>query len=211
MEMLRSDMDRHSRDSWPANKWGGKFVYLSVFIVGFGITACVSQGKYEASMEENRVLKQENVALSDQLTEIRKQEVLTPKVNPEGQMTNHQLVRLLGKLAGSVDGKGGGWRIAYKDVPMVVITSSEYNRMRIVSPIRDARDLDAAELTRLLEANFDRALDGRYALYQGNLWSVFLHPLSSLTESELTSALDQVANLVKTYGSTYSSSDLKFQ
>ena len=93
---------------------------------------------------------------------------------------------------------------------MAIITSPPHNRMRIVSPIPNSKATQASEMTELLQANFDRALDARYALYQGRLWSVYLHPLGSLTEAELGSALDQVANLVKTHGSTYSSGHLYF-
>jgi len=62
-----------------------------------------------------------------------------------------------------------------------------------------------------MEANFDRTLDARYALFQGKLWSVYLHPLNSLTEEEFAAALDQVANLVETYGTTYASGQLQFR
>ena len=171
----------------------------------------MSQGTYDGSLRENQSLKQENAQLKQQLANVRQEEVATLKGDSHESMTTGQLVRLLTKLVGNVEGKEGAWKLVYKDVPMVVVTSSTHDRMRIVSPIREGDSIEATQLTTLLEANFDRALDGRYALYRGNLWSVYLHPLSPLTEKELASALDQVANLVKTYGSTYSSSHLQFQ
>jgi hypothetical protein len=62
-----------------------------------------------------------------------------------------------------------------------------------------------------LSANYDRALDAKYAIADGVLWSTFLHPLRSLTEDDFLSALDQVQRLAETAGTTFSSSDLVFQ
>jgi hypothetical protein len=63
----------------------------------------------------------------------------------------------------------------------------------------------------LLGANFDRALDARYASGRGYLWSVFLHPLSSLTDSEFLDGVEQVVTLARNYGTSYASSNLLFQ
>jgi len=94
---------------------------------------------------------------------------------------------------------------------MMVFTSESHNRMRIMAMVGDENLVKKADLPFLMEVNFDRALDARYALLQGKLCAVYLHPLDTLTNTELTSALMQVANLVKTYGTTYSSSTLQFQ
>ena len=62
----------------------------------------------------------------------------------------------------------------------------------------------------MMEANFATALDARYAVFEGIVWAVFGHPLDSLRERDLVSRLQQVVSLVKTAGTTYLSSDLKF-
>ena len=59
-------------------------------------------------------------------------------------------------------------------------------------------------------ANFDRALDAKYAISRGYLWAVFVHPLRELSEPQLCDAVHQVATLAENYGGTYSSSDLVF-
>lgn len=79
------------------------------------------------------------------------------------------------------------------------------DRMRLVAPVASADGLAPEELMRLMQANFDSALDARYAVAQGVVWSVFLHPLSTLGGEEFGSGLGQTINLVATYGSTYSS------
>lgn len=71
-------------------------------------------------------------------------------------------------------------------------------------PIRSAEDLDAGELLRLMQANFDTALDARYAVARGRLWGVFIHPLKPLERAQFLSALAQTVTVARTYGTAYS-------
>ena len=86
-----------------------------------------------------------------------------------------------------------------------VITDPAAGRMRIVIPIVMETSLGPERVKRIMQANFDSALDARYALAQGVLWATFIHPLSLLSDEEFLSGLSQTLNLVATYGSTYSS------
>ena len=40
-------------------------------------------------------------------------------------------------------------------------------------------------------ANFDTAMDARYAIAQGGLWSTVLHPFAALTDDEFLSGFTQ--------------------
>ena len=96
---------------------------------------------------------------------------------------------------------------------LLVMTDEKANRMRIMMPIQPfdpskAEDLKTALIA--LHANYDRALDARYAVSDGILWSAFIHPLGSLTEADLDSALHQVQTLRKNTGTTFSSGALLF-
>ena len=62
----------------------------------------------------------------------------------------------------------------------------------------------------LLQANYDRALDAKYALRGNEVWAVAVHPLATLAPDDFASFIDQVVKLVKNTGSTYASSDLVF-
>lgn len=86
-----------------------------------------------------------------------------------------------------------------------VITDPAADRMRIVIPLVLEGTLTQDRVKRIMQANFDSALDARYALAKGVLWSTFIHPLSALSDEEFLSGLSQTLNLVATYGSTYSS------
>ncbi|MFQ5788305.1 MAG: hypothetical protein ACE5H1_10035 [Thermodesulfobacteriota bacterium] len=130
--------------------------------------------------------------------------------SPDG-MNNNRINDILSTTVEELDGKEGFWKFKYQDVPMIVITDEKSNRFRIISAITDVNDLNSESILTLMEANFDRTMDARYAVYKGKLYSAFISPLSNLTTRELRSALDQVANLVINYGTTYSSSDLRYQ
>ena len=62
----------------------------------------------------------------------------------------------------------------------------------------------------MLDANFHSALDARYAVSEGIVYALFLHPISSLTPQQIVSALDQVVSLVTTFGTSFSSGQLQF-
>ena len=190
--------------------WKDLGCFIIAVHMGMWTSACVSQEKYDSVLKQNQTLRQENNNLKSKPPWITRPPKSLPPVESGKNMNNQELGRLLIKLAGEVGGQEGMWKIVFKNIPMVVITSPPHDRMRVVAPIPNTQNVNPNELTVLLNSNFDRALDARYALYEGRIWSVFLHPLGSLTESELSAALDQVANLVKTYGSTYSSGHLIF-
>ena len=127
-----------------------------------------------------------------------------------GALDTAKLDGLLKTIIPSITGQPGRWEGVFEGVSVLVMSHDGHNRMRVLAPVTREEALDGSVLLRLLEANFSTALDARYALFRGTLWSVFLHPLDSLTEPELRSALQQVVTLVKTTGTTYSSTDLSF-
>jgi hypothetical protein len=77
--------------------------------------------------------------------------------------------------------------------------------MRAMVPIRSASTMTADEMQRVMQANFDSALDARYAIAQGRLWGVYLHPFRELERDQLIAGIAQTVNVAKTYGSLYSS------
>ena len=96
------------------------------------------------------------------------------------------------------------------EMSLQIITDPDADRMRIIIPIVFETAVEAERMKRVMQANFDSALDARYAIAQGVLWSTFIHPLSALSDEEFLSGLSQTLNLVATYGSTYSSGLLVF-
>ena len=125
-------------------------------------------------------------------------------------MDNNALEQLFQSLDAPVEGSAGHWQLTLKNARIICLTDETHNRMRFIAPIRETDEMDTAELTRCLEANFHTALDIKYAISDGVLWSSFMHPLAELTEAQAQDALEQVYNGVLTYGSSYSSSNLSF-
>ncbi|MEO0991690.1 MAG: hypothetical protein AAFX00_12160 [Pseudomonadota bacterium] len=103
-----------------------------------------------------------------------------------------------------------GFLLHVDDVPVLIVTDILADRMRAMVPIRSLDGNTGDELMRLLQANFDSALDARYAVAQGRLWSVFIHPLSPLQRDQLISGIGQTVNVAVTYGSLYTGGAMQF-
>ena len=120
----------------------------------------------------------------------------------------------LGELILAVDDEAlleaSAWVFAVEGLEVIVVYDIAADRMRIIIPIGPATDIPQEELLRLMQANFDSALDARYAIAQDTLWGVFIHPLSELSDDEFLTALGETVNIVLSYGTTYSSGLLIF-
>lgn len=126
------------------------------------------------------------------------------------KMTNEEMKKILYRETQEVQGQLGNWQVKHKQVQLYVITDESFNRMRIIAPIVEQKDLDKKRMEQLLEANFDRALDAKYSLYDQVLWSTYTHPLAELSPEQFRDALDQVATLAINYGSSFTSTDFVF-
>lgn len=102
------------------------------------------------------------------------------------------------------------WQFRGMGFPMFIQTQESADRMRIVAFIAEATGLNVQELGMLLEANYHTALDARYALTDGNLVSVFLHPFEELSVVGFISGLYQVMNCAETCGTTFSGGTMVF-
>lgn len=105
---------------------------------------------------------------------------------------------------------GSAFRLTVEDVPLLVVTDPGADRMRAMVPIRSAEGLSDADLTRMMQANFDSALDARYGIAEGRVWAVFIHPLSSLRRDQLISGIGQTVNVALTYGGAFTSGVTQF-
>ncbi|NQY13138.1 MAG: type III secretion system chaperone [Henriciella sp.] len=105
---------------------------------------------------------------------------------------------------------GNGATFTIDETVVTLVFDINADRMRLFSQIGASDGLSGPQLRRLMQANFDTALDARYAIAQGQLWATFIHPLTSLTQDDFVSALAQTVTLVKTYGTTYSSGGMSF-
>lgn len=96
------------------------------------------------------------------------------------------------------------------DRELMMVYDSTANRMRIISPIIQVSALPEGVMERMLQANYDAVLDARYAVANDLVWSVFIHPLSTLTEDDFISALAQTVTAAETFGTSYTSGAVVF-
>jgi hypothetical protein len=113
------------------------------------------------------------------------------------------LRRALAEIDPAVSGDAGVWELEYQGVKMICLAQQNVDRMRIFVPIAKLADVSDPQLTKAMEANFQGALDARYATSRGLLFSVYVHPLSTLDRRTLVSAIHQVASLARTFGTAY--------
>jgi len=125
-------------------------------------------------------------------------------------MTVEKLAKVFGGLSDDVERHGSAFRFTISGVVVVCVADVAHDRMRIVAPIAPLSQLEADHVMASMVANFHTALDGRYALSEGTLFALFVHPLSSLTTEQAKSGVEQTVNLVNTFGDTYAASDLTF-
>ncbi len=131
--------------------------------------------------------------------------------NSFGQETNNTTIEnVLERVADTLTGQTGNWKFAIEDRLLICLTDETNNRMRIISPVTELTNLPEEELLNALTANFHTALDVKYAVSDGVLWSVFIHPLKELTDPQLEDAILQVYNAAQTFGTLYSSTNLSF-
>ena len=125
-------------------------------------------------------------------------------------MNNDKLYEILKQQTDTITGISGNWKMLHKELPMICVTDQTNNRMRIIAPIIESNKLDKDLLLDSMTANFHSALDVKYAISNGILWSVFIHPLQELSTRQVESAISQVYYAAKTFGTTFSSTELLF-
>lgn len=121
----------------------------------------------------------------------------------EPSMTMERLVEIITTLDPNAELVGISFQLVIDETPIIIIADPSADRMRAMTPIQSAATLSSEDLMRMMQANFDTALDARYAVAQGTLWSTFIHPLAALEKDQFISGLGQTINLAKTYGTLY--------
>ncbi|WP_341368657.1 hypothetical protein [Yoonia sp. BS5-3] len=128
-----------------------------------------------------------------------------PAQEAEPHMTLPRMAEIVQALDPDARIAGAGFEFSIDDIPVLIVTDVRANRMRAMVPIRSAEGMTPEEMLRVMQANFDSALDARYAVAQGRLWGIFIHPFKELERDQLISGLAQTVNVAKTYGTLYTS------
>lgn len=123
-----------------------------------------------------------------------------------------QLAVLIDRIDENAERGAAGtiWRFKVRARTVTVVADLRADRMRIMVPIAPISLLSPELAQRLLQANFDTALDARYAVAQGLIWGTFIHPLTALSDDEFLSGLGQTVNIATTFGTTFQSGALTY-
>lgn len=175
------------------------------------------------SITSSNVIAQQMKGASKSLTDERQSTVTTPPEHgntptegietPKAHsgMSPNRLIETISSLGKDVVvNKNGNITFTYDGAQLIAMVAEEANRMRLVSPVISATDLNEAQLAATLVSNYHLALDARYAVGDGVLYSAYIHPLKELTMQQLISAIRQVATLRNTFGTSYTSGELSF-
>ena len=129
---------------------------------------------------------------------------------PEPAMTLDRLDAIIRALDPEAQDNGSVWQFTVDGVQVLVVTDPRADRMRALTPVARSADVTPEQMTRMMQANFDSALDARYAIANEVLWSAYIHPLSPLQKDQLISGIGQVVNLAQSFGTLYSSGGLLY-
>jgi hypothetical protein len=137
-------------------------------------------------------------------------ELMTPHelMTPNELMTPARMETVFGEQVEAIVGTPGAIQTRVDGIIIYLLSDPGNDRMRLIAAIASATNLRRRDLGVLLQANFDRTLDARYAISDGVVYSVYQHRISSLSPEQITSALAQVVSLAKTFGGGFSAGGL---
>ena len=107
------------------------------------------------------------------------------------KMNNQSLDKIIHSVAdkGKIEGQLGAWQFEFNERLLICLTDETHNRMRIISPIIEEKELTETQMKHSLIANFHTALDIKYAISDGVLWSCYIHPLKELSTGQVKDAI----------------------
>ena len=126
------------------------------------------------------------------------------------KMTPEKMIGIIGKHYQITERNGNVIEFDVQGMNLILVFDEHADRMRIICPICNRSDCEDDAIEKAMEANFHSALDARYGLSKGVVWSAFIHPMSSLTQELLISGIQQVAVAKATFGSEFTSGFLEF-
>ena len=131
-------------------------------------------------------------------------------VETSQKMTAENLVTLIQKFDEEASVNKNMVRFKLQEREVLLVYDVKADRMRLLAPIAPQSIANEDILARMMQANYDAVLDARYALANDIVWSVFIHPLSSLTQKDFLSAVAQTVTAAETFGTSYTSGAIIF-
>jgi hypothetical protein len=99
-------------------------------------------------------------------------------------MTAERLAQIIMDIDPDAAITPSGIELTIEDIPVLVVMAPAADRMRAMVPIASVEDVTPEEMSRMMQANFDTALDARYAVAKDRVLGVFIHPLGALEREQ---------------------------
>ena len=84
-------------------------------------------------------------------------------------MTQDEMENIVVRHVEVINQQKGYLVFVYKEIKMALISDAKHDRMRIIAPITGYSELTPEQKDTIMESNFHRALDARYAASNGVL------------------------------------------
>ena len=88
----------------------------------------------------------------------------TPAFAQDAAMTPERLTDIILAIDPDAAINANGIELTIEDIPVLVVMAPSADRMRAMVPIASVEDVTPEEMNRMMQANFDTALDARYAV-----------------------------------------------
>ena len=132
-----------------------------------------------------------------------------PSVPAPKPMDQARIEKVFSREVDAIEGPSGALRTVVDGVEVYLLTDPANDRMQLIASVAAADQVDPRVFNILLQANHFLTVDARYSVSNGVIYAVYLHPISSLTEDELVSGLEQVIALSNNFGTTFSSGKIE--
>ena len=130
----------------------------------------------------------------------------------QSPLNTAQLDALLRRSLPDVRGESGRWAARIdEDIEIYVDADDTSDRLRIMVPVAHADRSDVDLLWVLLIANYDRAVDAKYAVYEHLIWSTWSRRLSWSGAVDVECAIDDVVRLARNTGTTFATGNVVYK
>jgi hypothetical protein len=111
-------------------------------------------------------------------------------------MTPEEITATLTELFGTnVDASTpNSWEVNTSTFKLLVLLSKDNTWLRVLLPVLPLQEAQSF-LAEFLSANFDETQEVRYALYDGQIWAVFHHNITTLVKVDFERAIARLISL----------------
>ncbi len=183
---------------------------LLVRFLASTIILAASLGSVAQDLETKPELQKRDKGQFEDFAEPENESEAPSIITQEGPMTLRRLTAIIEEVGANVVAQQSSVTFTFDNAQLIAVVAEGANRMRIVAPVIAANEMTEEQMAATLVSNYHLALDARYAVGDGVLYSVFIHPLRELTGEQVLSAIRQVATLRNTFGTSYSSGEMSF-